>query len=94
MDDLSILRKRLDEIDGDLVRLLTERFRVTDAVGRYKSKHRLSAVDPQREAEQFDRLRALAASGGLEPEIAEKVLRCIIDEVVRRHRELAEGART
>ena len=41
-------RKSIDNIDAALVHLLAERFKVTQAVGRYKATSGLPAADPGR----------------------------------------------
>ena len=65
--------------------MLAERFKVTQAVGRYKATAGLPPADPGREAQQVARLRKLAADANLDPEFSEKFLRFIIDEVIRHH---------
>lgn len=87
-DTLSGYRKSIDNIDAALIHLLAERFKVTQAVGRYKATHDLPPADPAREAAQIARLRALAKDAELDPEFSEKFLRFIIDEVIRHHERL------
>ncbi|MBX9860159.1 MAG: chorismate mutase [Sphingomonas sp.] len=87
-DTLSGYRKSIDNIDAALIHLLAERFKVTQAVGRYKATHDLPPADPAREAAQIARLRALAKEAELDPEFSEKFLRFIIDEVIRHHERL------
>jgi chorismate mutase len=82
---LAALRASIDNIDAALVHMLAERFKVTQAVGRYKAETKLPAADPGREKKQIARLRQLAADAGLDPEFSEKFLRFIIDEVIRHH---------
>lgn len=85
-------RESIDNIDAALVFLLAERFKVTQAVGRYKASAGLPAADPSREAAQIERLRTLAKSANLDPDFSEKFLRFIIDEVIRHHERVrAEG---
>ncbi|PAX07106.1 chorismate mutase [Sphingomonas lenta] len=79
-------RRSIDNIDAALVHLLAERFKVTQAVGRYKAETGLPPADPGREEEQIARLRRLATEAELDPEFSEKFLRFIIDEVIRHHR--------
>ncbi len=81
-------RKSIDNIDAALVHLLAERFKVTQAVGRYKATTGLPAADPGREERQIARLRSLAEDAELDPEFTEKFLRFIIDEVIRHHEQL------
>ena len=82
---LGSYRKSIDNIDAALVRLLAERFKITQAVGAYKAKAGLPPADPGREVEQIERLRALAEEAELDPEFGEKFLRFVIDEVIRHH---------
>ena len=88
-ETLNGYRKSIDNIDAALIHLLAERFKVTQAVGRYKATHDLPPPDPAREATQIARLRRLAAEAELDPEFSEKFLRFIIDEVIRHHERAA-----
>jgi chorismate mutase len=90
--DLRDLRGSIDNIDTAIVRLLAERFRCTDAIGKLKAQHDLPSPDPGRKAEQAARLRHHAAVGKLDPDFAEKFLAFVIHEVIRRHELLSRGA--
>lgn len=84
-------RQSIDNIDAAMIHILTERFRITQAVGAYKAAHQLPASDPGREERQIARLRALAVDAKLDPEFSEKFLRFIIQEVIRHHEQAAGG---
>jgi chorismate mutase len=84
-ETLQRYRESIDNIDAALVFLLAERFKVTQAVGRYKAEAKLPPADPGREEEQITRLRGLAEAAHLDPDFSEKFLRFIIDEVIRHH---------
>lgn len=84
-------RRSIDNIDAALVYMLAERFKVTQAVGRFKAEHALPPADPAREVEQIGRLRTLAADAQLDPDFTEKFLRFIIDEVIRHHQRIGGG---
>lgn len=84
-DQLSQYRQSIDNIDAALVFMLAERFKVTKAVGELKAQIDLPPADPDREARQIERLRALAAEANLDPAFSEKFLRFIIEEVIRHH---------
>ena len=83
--ELLRLRDSIDNIDAALVHLLAERFKCTQAVGRFKAEHGLPPADPGREAQQVARLRALAKEAKLDPDVSEKFLAFIVQEVIRHH---------
>ena len=92
MDDtLERYRQSIDNIDAALVMILAERFKVTQAVGRYKATAGLPPADAGREERQIARLRQLAEDAQLDPEFSEKFLRFIIDEVIRHHERMRDG---
>ena len=90
---LEALRASIDNIDTALIHMLAERFRCTQEVGRLKAEHEMPASDPEREARQIARLRALAEDAHLDPEFAEKWFNFVVAEVIRHHLQIAdEGA--
>jgi chorismate mutase len=89
--DLRDLRDSIDNIDTAIVRLLAERFRCTDAIGKLKAHYDLPSRDPRRETEQITRLRHHAALGKLDPDFDEKFLALVLHEVIRRHALLSRG---
>ncbi|HUO99000.1 MAG TPA: chorismate mutase [Rhizomicrobium sp.] len=83
--ELQRLRDSIDNIDAAVIHMLAERFKCTQAVGRLKAEHGLPPADPDREAVQIARLRALAHDARLDPDFAEKFLNFIVKEVIRHH---------
>lgn len=90
-ESLEQYRQSIDNIDAALVYMLAERFRITQAVGRFKAQNELPPADPGREEKQIARLRQLAVDANLDPDFTEKFLRFIIDEVIRHHEKLRNG---
>lgn len=88
--ELLRLRSSIDNLDAALVHLLAERFKCTEQVGRLKAHAGMPPADPDREAVQIARLRALADSSGLDPHFAEKFLTVIIAEVIQNHRQFLD----
>ncbi len=88
--ELARLRDSIDNLDAALVHLLAERFKCTQEVGVLKAANGMPAADPEREAQQIDRLRRLAAEAKLDPEFAEKFLNFIIAEVLRHHEAISQ----
>ncbi|MEV0314263.1 chorismate mutase [Nonomuraea fuscirosea] len=89
--ELQRLRDSIDNLDAALVHLLAERFKCTQEVGRLKAEYQLPPADPDREAAQIRRLRALAEESKLDPVFAERFLNFIIAEVVRHHELIASN---
>lgn len=89
--DLAEYRATIDNIDAALIHLLAERFRCTKKVGELKARLDLPPSDPEREARQIERLRRLAEDSGLDPIFAEKILKFIVEEVIRHHQHARAG---
>lgn len=92
LEALAVLRASIDNLDAAVIHLLAERFKCTQKVGVLKAEHGMPASDPEREARQIERLHRLARDADLDPVFAERFLNFVIDEVIRHHRALAEGA--
>lgn len=93
MHELLRERSAIDNFDAALIHVLAERFRCTERVGHIKARGGLPPADPQREAEQVRRLRALAEESGLNPDFAEKFLGFMVTEVIRHHEVIKEEYR-
>ena len=83
--ELAELRHSIDNIDAAVLHLLAERFKCTRKVGALKARLGMPAADPVREARQIARLRSLAVTAELDPELAEKFLNFLLKEVIRHH---------
>jgi chorismate mutase len=70
--------------------MLAERFKFTQKVGKLKATNDLPPSDPEREARQVARLRALAEEANLDPTFAEKWFHFVVEEVIHHH-EQARG---
>ena len=83
--ELEALRHSIDNIDAAVLHLLAERFKCTRKVGALKARLGMDPADPVREARQIARLRSLAVTAELDPELAEKFLNFLLREVIRHH---------
>ncbi len=77
--ELASIRERIDEADRRLVALLAERGRLVEEVIRFKRAHHMPVVDRDREDEMLARIAGVAKDEGLDPRVAQHVLRTIID---------------
>lgn len=77
--DLEEIRQRIDDVDRRLVALLAERSRLVGEVVHYKRANHMGVVDRSREDRMLARIAEVAKDEGLDPRVAQQVLRTIID---------------
>ena len=77
--DLDEIRQRIDEVDRRLVALLAERAGLVGEVVHYKRAHHMAVVDRSREDRMLARIAEAAKEAGVDPRVAQQVLRTIID---------------
>ncbi len=77
--DITDWRKKIDEVDRELVRLLNERARVVLEIARIKKQGGLAILDPRREREVFQNI-VDANQGPLESAAVQRMFQQIIEE--------------
>jgi len=77
--DLTEIRQQIDDVDQRLVALLAERARLVEGVVHFKRAHHMGVVDRAREDRMLARIADLAQEAGVDPRVAQQVLRTIID---------------
>lgn len=85
MKDVAEWRKRIDEIDQQLLKLLNERAQCAVEVGQIKKALRLAAWQPEREAEILRNV-VKSNSGPLDDAAVRRLFERIIDEARARER--------
>jgi chorismate mutase len=91
-DDIGDWRRRIDELDLELVRLLNERAHCAIEIGKLKRKRGLAIYDPRRE-EQIIRTVTSQNAGPLDADGIRRLFERIIDESRRIERVSAEAGR-
>ncbi len=76
-ENLAEVRDNIDRVDRDLVRLMAERQSYVGEAGRFK-KDPAAVSDPGRVDAVIAKVRAGAATQGLDPTVAEKTFRAMI----------------
>jgi chorismate mutase len=89
MDEIKGLRGKIDAIDAQWLGLLAERFKITAEVGKIKARDGIAPTDSNRESLQMQKIEKLALQMDLNPILAQNILRLIIDETVRNHKNLS-----
>jgi chorismate mutase / prephenate dehydrogenase len=91
---LEDLRKQLTAVDGQIVDLIAERQRIVGDIGRNKHSTGVGTRDYAREKDVLDMGRRRAEQVGIDPDLAEDVLRKLIRTSLasqERERVIAEG---
>jgi len=83
-------RRRIDQIDTQLMRLLNSRSACAVEVGRIKAELGLAVYSPEREREILERV-VRESPGPLDPMAVRRIFERIIDEGRRLERVSAEG---
>ena len=73
MEELKALRKEIDQIDTQILELLSKRFRVIKKIGKTKHKLGLKVRDTKREQELLDRITKKAQTLQVEEETVAKI---------------------
>ena len=85
MDPFDVLRKRIDDIDAELVALLSERATCALEIGRLKEAEGLPIYQPAREVQVIAHVRE-ANRGPLDDDAIARLFERIIDEARRLER--------
>ena len=82
MTSLDDLRAELEGIDAELVEVMARRFRVVLAIAGVKAAEGIPVVLPERIAGVQERVAAVAEQHGLDPALAQRIYRYIIEEAI------------
>lgn len=77
--DLAELRRSIDAVDQQILKLLHERVRLVMLVGEYKRERDLPVYDPERERALLERL-CQAAEPPLDADTIRRIFERLIDE--------------
>lgn len=92
-EDLSDLRNQIDELDNQLLQLLSKRMRVSREIGQYKLEHGMPILQTGRYSHILKDRAALAETMDMSAEFAMKVLEAIHTESVRQQFVVMENAK-
>ena len=87
-ESLSALRKQIDELDNELMNLLTRRMRVSREIATYKKEHDMAVVQTGRYSEILDKRGAQGVLCGMDAEFVKKIYEAIHEESVRQQMDI------
>ena len=87
-ESLASLRKQIDEVDDQVMDLLTKRMRVSREIAMYKREHGMSIVQTARYSEILDKRGAQGSMCGMSASFVRRVYEAIHEESVRQQMEI------
>lgn len=87
-ENLSELRKQIDECDNQLIATLAKRMRISNEIGIYKKEHRMTVLQTDRYSEILDKRGAQGAACGMDADFMKAVFEAIHKESVRQQLEI------
>ena len=87
-ENLSALRRQIDDLDNSLLELLARRMRVSKEIGQYKKEHNMPILQVQRYDEILQKRISQAEQMGMDAEFMKTVLVAIHEESVRHQQEI------
>ena len=89
-ESLNELRREIDQLDDELLDLLTRRMAVSVKIGNYKREHNLSVLQSQRYEDILARRARQAVERGMDREFMRSVMQAIHEESIRQQMRVLE----
>ena len=87
-EGITQLRKQIDELDNDLMELLSKRMRVCRESGHYKKEHNMPVLQPTRYNEILNKRGAQGTLCGMDSDFVKVVFEAVHQESVRQQMEI------
>ncbi len=87
-ENITQLRKQIDEIDDQLIDILSKRMRICREIGQYKKEHGMTIVQTSRYSEILDKRGAQGSLCGIGPDCIKKVFEAVHEESVNQQMEI------
>jgi chorismate mutase len=91
-ENLSELRKQIDEMDDQLVEVLAKRMRISREIGTFKKEHNMQVLQATRYSEILEGRINQAIKFGIDGDCMQKILEAIHEESVRQQIEIINQA--
>lgn len=87
-EGISQLRQQIDELDNQLMDLLSKRMRVCREIGQYKKEHNMTVVQTKRYNEILDKRGVQGSMCGMDADFVKQIYEHIHEESVRQQIEI------
>lgn len=91
-ENITALRKQIDEIDNSLIEILSKRMRISREIGLYKKEHGMTILQTARYSEILDKRGAQGSLLGIDPECIKKIFESIHEESVNQQMKIINEA--
>jgi len=81
-ENITALRKQIDEIDNQIIEVLAKRMRISREIGQYKKEHGMTILQTSRYSEILEKRGAQGSLLGIDPECVKKIFESIHEESV------------
>ena len=82
-EGISALRKQIDDLDNQLMELLSKRMRVCREIGHYKKEHNMTVLQTSRYNEILNKRGAQGSLCGMDPNFIKTIFEAVHEESVR-----------
>ncbi|MEL6924701.1 MAG: bifunctional 3-deoxy-7-phosphoheptulonate synthase/chorismate mutase type II [Bacteroidota bacterium] len=82
LESIEDLRSQIDNVDDELLAMLSKRMQLAESIGLYKKKNNISILQPSRWNEILEKASAKGAEKGLSSEFIEKYLKAVHQESI------------
>jgi chorismate mutase len=89
---LDELRKQIDQLDDQLLDLLKERMKISEAIGKYKFENNITILQTRRYDEVLNNRRERGSQRGLNEDFITKIFESIHEESINRQSEIMNKA--
>ncbi len=86
--NLKEIRKQLDKLDNELIKILAKRTSLIPEVAKYKKENNIPRYQPEREKEIINKKIKLAKKYKINSELIEKIFKLIIKDSHRIQKEI------
>lgn len=87
-ENLSELRRQIDECDNDIIEILAKRMRIAREIGQYKKEHNITILQTDRYNEILDKRGAQGSLCGIGTDCIRRIFEQIHEESVRQQMEI------
>lgn len=87
-EGITQLRHQIDELDNQLMDLLSKRMRICREIGQYKKEHNMTVLQTARYNEILDKRGAQGSLCGMDPDFIKTIFEAVHEESVRQQMEI------